>query len=250
MMRLPYNTIASCPCHFPLERRRTRHGKIPGRFFGFCPGLSSIGGIPAQGYPPVCSWKALSGGGVPGALWGSVAECVCGAKGMVAARKFSAEGRSMGALRLMHGQSFWSPTIFDGNPLPASLEARADSDIYLWRQEDLFPFVRQSPDALWDLCALLISRIRQASEIVEDLAFQSVNSRLAGLLYKQYHENKDVHIPRTLTLDEMAGIIGTTPVMVCKILSHFAASGLIAVKRTEFEVADLDALKEMAGRGK
>jgi CRP/FNR family transcriptional regulator len=172
------------------------------------------------------------------------------AKGMVAVRKFSSEGRSMGALRLMPGQSFWSPTIFDGNPLPASLEARADGDIYLWRQDDLLPLVRQSPDALWDLCALLISRIRQASEIVEDLAFQSVNGRLAGLLYKQYHENKDVHIPRTLTLDEMAGIIGTTPVMVCKILSNFAADGLIAVKRTEFEVANPERLREIAGREK
>lgn len=169
------------------------------------------------------------------------------ATGIISAQKLSPEGRVMGALRLTAGHFFWSPTIFDDGPLPASLEVREDCSVYLWAREDVLPFVKLNHAALWDLCSLLMKRIRQASEIVEDLAFQTVSGRLAGLLIKQYQEKADSHIPRTLTLEEMAGMISTTPVMVCKILSHFAAEGLISVKRTEFEMVDPKMLGRIAG---
>jgi len=170
--------------------------------------------------------------------------------GAIAVRKLSAEGRCMGALRLKSDQIFWSPTIFDGGPIPAFLEAREESEVFLWRQDNLLPIVQLNCEALWDLCSILVGRIRQASQIVEDLAFQTVGSRLAGLLFKQYQEKTDLHIPRELTLAEMAEIVGTTPVMVCKILSNFAAEGIITVKRTEFELVQPEALGKLVGGNK
>ena len=64
--------------------------------------------------------------------------------------------------------------------------------------------------------------MRQASEFVEELAFQPVTGRLARLLLDQFKESDDPHIARQFTLDEMSTMIGTTPVMVCKLLSRFA----------------------------
>ena len=37
--------------------------------------------------------------------------------------KLSPEGRKLGGLRLHAGDEFWSPSLFDGEPLPAALEA-------------------------------------------------------------------------------------------------------------------------------
>lgn len=137
--------------------------------------------------------------------------------------------------------------MFDGGPLPAALEARQTCEVYLWHRDPLLPRVRANPEAMWDLCELLIQRIRQASDMVEDLAFQPVAHRLARLLMKQYQETADVHVSRSLTLDEMATMIGTTPVMVCKILSRFAGEGFIKVSRTEFEIIEHNKLEQMAG---
>ncbi len=169
------------------------------------------------------------------------------AKGLINVHKLSPEGRSLGAWRLKSGQVFWSPSVFDDGPLPATLEVREPSEVYLWHREQLLPIVRLSPEAMWDLCELLTERIRQASEMVEELAFQPVANRLARLLMKQYQETADIHMSRSLTLDEMATMIGTTPVMVCKILSRFAGEGIINVSRTEFEIIEYDKLEQMAG---
>ena len=167
--------------------------------------------------------------------------------GVINVHKLSSEGRSLGALKLGAGQGFWSPTVFDDGPLPASLEVREPSKVYLWHREQLLPIVHPNPEAMWDLCKLLTQRIRQASDMVEDIAFQPVANRLARLLMKQFEEKADIHVSRSLSLEDMATMIGTTPVMVCKMLSRFAGEGLIKVSRTEFEIIESSKLEQMAG---
>ena len=92
---------------------------------------------------------------------------------------------------------------------------------------------------------LLVKRMRQASDMVEDLAFQPVASRVARLLLKQYQQSDDDHVERDLTLDEMATMIGTTPVMVCKVLSQFADQGFLKVTRTEIEFINREQLEKV-----
>jgi CRP/FNR family transcriptional regulator len=167
--------------------------------------------------------------------------------GEVRVQKLSSEGRSLGAWWLSPSQCFWSPSLFDDGPLPASLEARQPSEVGLWHRDWILPIVQSNRLAMWDLCSLLTQRIRQASEMVEDLAFSPVTSRLARLLVKHFDPVVGTPIQRSLTLDEMATMIGTTPVMVCKLLSRFADQGMIRVSRTEFEFVDTAKLEQLAG---
>ena len=167
--------------------------------------------------------------------------------GEIRFQKYSLEGRALGAWYLYPFQVFWSPSLLDGGPLPATIEARKDCQACLWSAEQILPLVRNNQQALWDLAVVLVQRMRHASEIVEDLAFQPVASRLARLLVRQYADSQTAPIERSLTLDEMAAMIGTTPVMVCKLLSRFADDGLINVTRTEFEFLDQEKLGKIAG---
>ena len=95
---------------------------------------------------------------------------------------------------------------------------------------------------------LLARRIRQASVYIVELAFQPVHGRLARLLLEKFGEANDTQVAREFTLDEMSTMIGTTPVMVCKMLSRFAAEGLVKVSRTKFELLDRTELEKMAGK--
>lgn len=165
--------------------------------------------------------------------------------GVLKTHKVSPQGRSLGAMRLLPGDLFCSPTVLDGGPLPATLEADSDCHLYLWHQDQILPSLMKESQALWELARLLVSRMRQASEMVEDLAFQPVASRVARLLLKQYQESGTEHLERDLTLDEMAAMVGTTPVMVCKVMSQFADQGLLKVSRTEIEFIDKIRLKEL-----
>jgi CRP-like cAMP-binding protein len=168
-------------------------------------------------------------------------------RGMLKTHKVSPGGRALGALRLKRGRVFCSPTLIDGGPLPASLEAGSDCDLFLWHGDHILPYLQKNTQALWELSTLLVQRIRHASEMVEDLAFHPVANRVARLLLKQHQQRGEAHVDRNLTLDEMATMTGTTPVMVCKILSQFADDGLIKVSRTEIEFIDRKELERMIG---
>lgn len=167
--------------------------------------------------------------------------------GIVSVLKLSSEGRNLGALRLGSGDIFISPSFFDGGPLPASLEVKEACSIFIWHRDQVLPIIKQNTEVLWGMCLLLVKRMRQASEFVEELAFQPVNGRLARLLLDQF-EDDDPQVARELTLDEMSTMIGTTPVMVCKLLSRFAAEGFVKVSRTQFELLDRLALEKIANR--
>jgi CRP/FNR family transcriptional regulator len=179
-----------------------------------------------------------------GELWPYVCILESGAISIV---KLSSDGRTLGARRMISGEVFWSPTLIDGNPLPASLEVKDACDVYLWHHDDVIPIIQRNPEALWALCQVLMASIRQASDFVEELIFHPVAGRLARLMLDIFEDKPDVRIARDMTLDEMGTMIGTTPVMVCKLLSRFASDGLINVSRTAFELIERDKLEEIAG---
>jgi len=168
--------------------------------------------------------------------------------GVVNVVKLSSEGRNLGAVSLVSGEIFLTPSFFDEGPLPASLEVKESGRVYLWHRDAILPLFQKNCDVLWAICLLLARRIRQASEYVEELAFQPVHGRLARLLLEKFGEAEDTQVAREFTLDEMGTMIGTTPVMVCKMLSRFATEGLVKVSRTQFELLDKVELEKMAGK--
>ena len=89
------------------------------------------------------------------------------------------------------------------------------------------------------------SAAQHASDIVEELAFQSIPGRLARLLIDRYG-GEDGPVARDLTLDDMAAHIGTTREMVCRALYRFADDGMIEITRTEFSFKDRDLLVQLA----
>ncbi|MEN8171516.1 MAG: Crp/Fnr family transcriptional regulator [Chloroflexota bacterium] len=166
--------------------------------------------------------------------------------GEINAMKFSSSGRSLGTLQLPANKEFWSPSLFSGDPLPASLEVWKPSAVYLWRGDQVLPFIKENKDALWALNLELARRLVQRSEFIEEIAFSSIAGRLARLLLDQLAENADPQVDRNMSLDEMGSLIGTTPVMVCKQIYRFAEDGLINVSRTEFELTNQPGLEEIA----
>jgi CRP/FNR family cyclic AMP-dependent transcriptional regulator len=161
--------------------------------------------------------------------------------------KFSPEGRNLGVLTMTQGELFWSPSFFDGGPLPVMLEAKDASHLFLWDQESVLPLLRKNQEALWAWTMMLVKRIRFASNFIEELAFHPLAGRLARLLLDQFNEQDDIRVARELTLDEMSARINTSPVMVCKLLSRFASDGLIKVSRTSFELLDRHELEKVCG---
>jgi len=166
------------------------------------------------------------------------------AKGEVHALKESREGRSLIVMMLGAEDIFWGTGFFiEGAPMPVLLEAHTATKLYLWPRETVVPWLQMNGPATWNLMTLMVRRMMRASDIVEELAFQPVKGRLARMLLSLYGDAANEFVPRDLTLDEMAALIGTKREMVCRLLYEFAEEGAIEIKRTEFMIADRDKLE-------
>jgi CRP/FNR family transcriptional regulator len=171
------------------------------------------------------------------------------AQGKINVLKESSEGRSLIIASLQAGEIFWGLAFFDDDlTIPVTLACAAPCQIYLWRRQDLLPFLLKDGGLSWALCQQLVRRMQRASEIVEELAFQPVAGRLARLLLDQFDTGLGDRVSRHLTLDEMAAHVGTTREVVCRVLYRFAQEGAIQIERTEFKFTDVSRLKEYAGR--
>ena len=172
-------------------------------------------------------------------------------EGEVTAIKESMEGRSLILETMQKGEVFWGLAFFtEGAQMPAALKASRDSELLLWSRERLMPLLQNNGRVSWALSCLVAQRVMRASAIVDELAFQPVMGRLAGLLLGHYHDAVGDFVARDLTLDEMAARIGSTREIVCRMLYRFSESGAIRINRTEFMIADSEILEAYSHKEK
>lgn len=171
--------------------------------------------------------------------------------GVIHAMKESSGGRSFVATALTQGEVFWGLAFFIENAkMPVLFRAQTDATIHLWSREVLVPIIEKNGAMAFNLCQIMISRMQLASEIVDELAFQPVMGRLAGLLLDVYGDAGNEFRARELTLDDMAARIGTTREMVCRHLYRFAEKGVIDIRRTELKINNKNYLEIQSGKEK
>lgn len=167
--------------------------------------------------------------------------------GSIQAVKESAAGRSLVVTTFYPGDIFWGLAFFYENmPMPVTLEACQGSETYLWSRESVLDILKESGEFSWELTRLMITKMTRASEILEEMTFQPVGSRLAKFLLESHQENQSETITRSLTLDEMAARIGSTREMVCRFLHRFANDGVLEITRTEFRITNRDELRTIS----
>jgi len=168
-------------------------------------------------------------------------------KGRVDGVMESREGRRLIMVSFKPGDVFWGLAFFHDNArMPVTLEAYEPSHLYVWSRDRLLPILLQNGKALWELSRLMVSRMQQASMIVEGLAFQSVAGRLARLMLDQFAGADTPTVTRNLKLDEIAALVGSTREMVCRALYDLSNKNLIQITRTEFVLTDQEGLEEIA----
>ncbi|MEN8173349.1 MAG: Crp/Fnr family transcriptional regulator [Chloroflexota bacterium] len=166
--------------------------------------------------------------------------------GLITALKESPGGRSLIVATIEPGDVFWGTALFlDHAPMPVGLIAEKASRIHIWPRERILPIFLRNGKMSWELSRMMVNRMQHASDIVEELAFQSIPGRLARLLIDRYGE-EDGPVARDLTLDEMAAHIGSTREMVCRALYRFADDDMIEITRTEFTFTNRDQLSQLA----
>jgi CRP/FNR family transcriptional regulator, anaerobic regulatory protein len=86
--------------------------------------------------------------------------------------------------------------------------------------------------------SLFSKRISELMQLVEEVAFQKLDRRLASLLLRRGRDIKVSH-------QELADELGTVREMITRLLKSFSHTGLIRLGRERIEILDESALKDI-----
>ena len=108
-------------------------------------------------------------------------------------------------------------------------------------------------EAIKHLRALLrhfARRLRSFTELVEQISLQTVQNRIARYLYMAAREEgietgEGYIIPRSITQQDLAALVGSVREVVSRTLKVMEDDGLVEVRRKEFLVRDLNALRRL-----
>jgi CRP-like cAMP-binding protein len=166
-------------------------------------------------------------------------------KGELRWAMISVGGREQVLFRVLPGHVFWAHSMFDGQPMPASLQAAKTSQVYLWSKEMIAPLLTRNPAVMWEILGRMTAIMRQAREVIYGLAFKPVAGRLAKLLLEQAAGQAGQPIQRELTLNEIAATIATSQEVVCRLLYQFQSDKLIELDRACFRLSDTAGLEQL-----
>lgn len=178
-----------------------------------------------------------------GDLWSNVLLIVSGKLRSVI---HSLDGRSYVVSVWEKGDEFWAHTLFDGGPMPSTLEAAQESVIYQWDGESVLGILFDNSEAVRALLGRQVKLIRKRRETISDLAFQPVTSRLAKLLLERVPASEK-SAQRDLTLDQIASMVASSPEVVCRTLYQLQREGFLQVTRASITLHDRTALERLVG---
>ena len=160
------------------------------------------------------------------------------------------EGREQ-IMRLLHpGDTFGEVAVFDRGTSPATVETLEESTVLLIPGALFRLIVERQPTVAADLLQHFARRLRAFTELVEQISLQTVPQRVARYIYFAAREEgtqtpEGVVVPRSITLQDMAALVGSAREVVSRTLHVFETEGIVEVRRKELLIRDMAALQRL-----
>ena len=168
--------------------------------------------------------------------------------GTIKIYKLSPEGKE----QILHifgtGEPFGEVPVFAGGAYPASAEALEDSRVMFFPRAEFVSLIRREPDLALAMLAVLSMRLRQFTHLVENLSLKEVPGRLAAFLLQSDSEagNGDDAVELNIAKGQLAGLLGTIPETLSRILGRMSQQGIIDVQGRRILILDRTALEKLA----
>ena len=168
--------------------------------------------------------------------------------GNVRIYRLAEDGRKLVLATVGPGTAFGEMSLLGQSMTGSFAEAIDDCTVCVMSQVDIESLMEEHPAVAVRLVQLMSSRLRQAEDQLEQLAFRSVPARLGRLLLTLGNASDEVE---GHSHQELADMIGTSRETVSRALVEFKAEGLVEIERRcvrllnraalENHIADLDA---------
>jgi CRP/FNR family cyclic AMP-dependent transcriptional regulator len=159
------------------------------------------------------------------------------------------DGRAITLATLGPGAIFGELAMLDGERRSASVEATENTELLALPASDMRNLIREHPGMAEKLVVALTRRLREANERISRQSFQTVPSRVAGVLNQLLAEETVTPLVRDgvtirLRQADLAQLAGTSRESVSRFLATLERAGVVRVGRglvTVLEPERLDA---------
>jgi CRP-like cAMP-binding protein len=182
--------------------------------------------------------KGDEGATLMAVLWGSVKISVSAGEGHEAVLNI-----------IKPGQVFGEIALLDGRARTADAIAMTDCELMVIDRRDFIPFLRREPDVALKCIEVLCTRIRHASEQVEDVMYLTFAARLAKALLQLSGGLDSATARRSvqITQRELGTIVGMSRESTNKQLQAWKARDWVRIERGTIAVVNAEALLKLLG---
>src|ERR671934_354631 len=174
--------------------------------------------------------------------------CYVVRKGHARAVRENADGRTMALAHFNPGDIFGELAMFDDERRSATVETLEPVDAVAVAGSDMRRLLREHPDIAVKLVTALGRRLREANERLARQSFQTVQSRVAGVLGQLVRQaqsegagDRDVLV--TITQADIAQLAGSSRESASRFLAVLERAGVVTQGRGRITVHDPDALR-------
>lgn len=132
---------------------------------------------------------------------------------------------------LESGDYFGEMSLLDSGPRSASVITAEASELLQLGKEDFHTCLHSNPQLSTSIMSCLVQRLREANKKIGNLALLDVYGRVASALLDiaESHGGERV-VPKNMTRQDIADMVGASREMVGRVLFELRARGLIETK--------------------
>jgi len=172
--------------------------------------------------------------------------CYIVASGSFRVTREHSDGRAITLATLGPGEVFGELAMLDRDVRSASAEALEDSELLALPASEVRALLARHPEITVKLLSAVVRRLRAANERISRQSFQTVPSRVAGVLSQLVAEER----PRTaegevtirMNQSDLAQLAGTSRESVSRFLADLERAGVVRPGRGRVTVLDPDKL--------
>jgi CRP/FNR family cyclic AMP-dependent transcriptional regulator len=163
-------------------------------------------------------------------------------EGEVRVSREHSDGRAIALATLGPGEIVGELAMLDGEARSASVEALTDVELLAVSATDMRGLLARNPEITAKLVVALTKRVRETNERVARQSFQTVPSRVAGVLSQLVSEEGDDQpghgVTIRMTQADLAQLAGTSRESVSRFLAVLERAGVVRVGRGRVTMLD------------
>jgi CRP/FNR family transcriptional regulator len=145
------------------------------------------------------------------------------------------DGRAIALATLSSGDFFGELAMLDGGSRSASVESLSDAELLALPASAMRRLLADHPDITVKLVVALTRRVRETNERITRQSFQTVPSRVAGvlsqLIAEEVYEDIREGVTVRMTQADLAQLAGTSRESVSRFLATLERAGVVRVGR-------------------